>query len=218
MNDDLGAFLAPTAFLDCDSPVIAAAAEKITSSCADAAEKGAALFAFVRDTVRYNPYVNFLDEKVYRSSAVIAGESTFCVPKAILLASLARAAGIASRLRFADIRNHLLPQKMKDLLQTDIIYGHGFAELFIDGRWLKATPAFDRALCEDQGFILTEFTGHDHAVFPSHDLRGRKHIDYVEYSQAFDDFPFQWLTSYYLEKYPAFRDLESLLRQQLNSR
>ncbi len=216
--DNFDKNLAPTRFLDWDREPVLSSVRDITAGIDGAPEKAAALFLFVRDAIRYNPYVNFLDERVYVSSTVIGAPSTFCVPKALLLASMARAAGIPSRIRFADIRNRLMPDKMKDLLKSDIIYGHGFAELNIGGRWIKATPAYDRALCETHGFALTGFNGRDDAIFPESDLAGRPHIEYLGYSEPFDDFPFEWLTAYYLEKYEMFRKVEPMLRKEIEQK
>lgn len=211
---DHNKYLAPTRYLDWDRGTVLSVTRSRIAGIDSVPERAAAIFTFVRDAVRYNPYINFLDERVYVSSTIIRTESTFCAPKAILLASMARAAGIPARIRFADIRNHLMPDKMKELLKTDIIYGHGFTEMHIDGRWIKATPAYDRALCEAQGYVLTEFNGIDDAVFPGHTLAGKKHIEYLSYSDPFDDFPYEWMTSYYLEKYEKFRELEDLLRRE----
>ncbi|HOO72754.1 MAG TPA: transglutaminase-like domain-containing protein [Spirochaetota bacterium] len=210
---DTDKYLAATKYFDGKHETVLSRTREITSPLNNDAEKAAALFTFVRDTVRYNPYMNLLDEKIYIASNVIASRATFCVPKAVLLVTMARAAGIPARIRFADIRNHLLPEKMKEALSGDVIYGHGFAELLINGTWLKATPAFDRFMCEERGYRLTEFNGAEDAVFHELDLKGNRHIDYLSYTDPFDDLPYTWLTDYYLEKFDKFREYEPLLRK-----
>ena len=50
-----------------------------------------------------------------------------------------------------------------------MFYHHGYVELELDGRWVKATPAFDRALCEHFGVLPLEFDGREDSVFQPYD-------------------------------------------------
>src|SRR5215470_17689442 len=62
--------------------------------------------------------------------------------------------------------------------------GSGFcvakaAQLHLDGRWVKATPLFDRALCERFGVRPLEFDGRADSLFHAFDAAGRRHMEYV---------------------------------------
>ena len=138
----------------------------------------------------------FLPEH-FRASNTLAGREGFCIQKAVLLAALSRAAQIPARLRFAVIRNHLLPQKLAGLITGNELPDHGFAELYLGGRWVKANPAFDIGTCRD--FIVpVEFDGQKDALFHPRTRDGRPHIEYVLFRGSYDDVPFEevagWLT------------------------
>ncbi len=49
---------------------------------------------------------------------------------------------------FADVKNHISSQKLIDSLKNDVFVMHGYAELYLDKHWVKATPVFDARLCE----------------------------------------------------------------------
>ena len=205
-------YLIPGTYINSDHALIIDKADSLTHQLSDEREKSIALFYFVRDSIRYNPYINFLDKEVYIASTILKTESTFCVPKAVLLVALSRAAGIPARIGFADIRNHLMPQKMTDILGGDVIYGHGFAELYLNDEWIMATPAYDKKLCEDNGFVVTDFDAKSHNKLPATDTAGRKHIEYLRYTERYEDLPFEWLTKYYIDTVPSFKNIEQYLR------
>jgi transglutaminase-like putative cysteine protease len=48
----------------------------------------------------------------------------------------------------ADVRNHLSTPRLLELLKSDVFAMHGYTELYLNGRWVKATPAFNQQLCE----------------------------------------------------------------------
>lgn len=200
--DNREIYLAFTPFMNWADELLQATAREVVGDAVDEIDRAVRLFYYVRDHIRYNPYVDITDAEVYRASRLLRVKEGFCVPKAILLAAMARWAGIPSRLRFANIINHLLPENLKNLLQGNLIYGHGFCELYLDKRWVMATPAFDRALCEEHNYRLVEFNGREDAVLPDADIEGRKHVEYVEYSGSYDDLPLEWLVGLYKKHYP----------------
>ena len=75
--------------------------------------------------------------------------------------------GSVGRLGFADVRNHLTTQRLRRAMETDVFVFHGFAELHLGGGWVKATPTFNRSLCERFGVGALEFDGvHDSLLHP----------------------------------------------------
>jgi transglutaminase-like putative cysteine protease len=107
------------------------------------------------------------------------------------MAALARANGIAARLVFADIKNYAIPPKLWSMMKTDVFAFHGYNELYIDGRWIKVTPIFDSGMCQRLSLKPVEFDGHNPAIFHSHDLNGKLHIEYIKDHGHFADFPFE---------------------------
>ncbi|MFX5622752.1 transglutaminase, partial [Acinetobacter baumannii] len=79
--------------------------------------------------------------------------------KAILLAACARHCRIPARIGLADVRNHLATPRLLEALRSEVVAMHGYTELYREGRWVKATPAFNRALCCAFDVAPLEFDG-----------------------------------------------------------
>lgn len=174
-------------YVDSAAPDIIAFARKVCEGAADDITKAVRLYYAVRDGIVYTPYVDFKTQETFRASACLARGSGFCVAKAALLAAAARAAGIPARVGFADVRNHLTTPRLRQLMGTDLFYYHGYAELYLDGKWVKATPAFDSRLCEKFGVRPLEFDGREDSLFHPYDVSGRRHMEYVrDRGPAFD--------------------------------
>ena len=141
-------YLEPTWFVDSDAPVVVDYARDAVGGTTDPVEQAVALFARVRDGIWYDPFVASADPVAYRASTVAASSANWCVPKAVLLTAAARALGIPARLGFADVRNHLQTPRLREKMGgVDEFVYHGYTDLLLDGRWVKATPAFNKELC-----------------------------------------------------------------------
>jgi hypothetical protein len=160
------------------------------------------LYYAVRDGVLYDPYVPSDDPDTYRASAVLAKGRGYCVGKASLLAAAARTRGIAARVAFADVRNHLATPRLLELIGTDIFIYHGITELWLDGRWIKATPTFNLTLCEKFHIHPLDFDGRADAVFHPFDRDGRQHMEYLRQRGSYADVPVEILMPAMLEAYP----------------
>lgn len=193
--------LASTFFIDADHPLVRATANRVAGDAADMRDVAVGLFNFVRDEISYNPFMPLLDRAGYPASATLARGYGYCVQKAIVLAALARAVGIGARLGFADLRNHRVPGDLLELMGTNLFVFHGFAELHLGDRWLKATPAFDKAMCEKHGFRLVAFDARADAVFHATDLQGRPHVDYVRDRGTHNDLPVEEMLRTFRETY-----------------
>jgi transglutaminase-like putative cysteine protease len=115
------------------------------------------------------------------------------VQKAVLLAALGRAVGIPSRLAFAKIKNHKVPERVYEVLGTAVFPRHGYNQFFLNRRWVSATAAFDRVLCEKNGLPTVEFNGREDALLPKETLRGEPYIEYLEKFTPRQDLPFDWM-------------------------
>ncbi|MGM0576724.1 MAG: transglutaminase-like domain-containing protein [Myxococcota bacterium] len=193
--------LGPGRYVDSDHPAVVAWAREVTEGAEDDVEAAVRLYEAVRDGVRYDPYRIDLTPRYFTASATLELGRGFCVNKAALLAAGARAVGIPARLGFADVRNHLTSDKLKRLMGTDVFAWHGYTELYLEGRWVKATPAFNRSLCEHAGVALLEFDGRSDSIYQPHDLRGRRHMEYVRYRGEYADVPFERIVESWHEIY-----------------
>jgi transglutaminase-like putative cysteine protease len=199
-------YLEPGRFIDSAHPAVAGFAEKHARGGTER-ERAVSLYYAVRDEVRYNPFQNFLLDDSYRGSVCIERGEGWCVPKAALLAACARASGIAARIGFADVKNHLTTPQLTEKMGTDLFVFHGYAELLVDGRWVKATPAFNLTLCTRFRVKPLEFDGRSDSIFHPFDEDNRRHMEYLRDRGAYADVPAEEIKRVFRETYPKFYNL-----------
>jgi transglutaminase-like putative cysteine protease len=200
---ELAEFLLPTSFLDSDHPKIRALAEREAGAGSER-ERAVRLYYAIRDGVRYDPYKMALRAEDYRASRIAEMPAAYCTQKAILLAASARAIGIPAALGFADVRNHLTTPKLERLMAgNDLFVWHGYTDLYLEGRWVKATPAFNLALCERFDVHPLEFDGRTDSVFQEFDRKQRRHMEYVHRRGRFADLPLAEILADFDKEYPG---------------
>ena len=199
-------YLAATAYIEADHPEVVAFARRASAGAATDRERAVKLYYAVRDGFRYDPWGFSLEPDVFRASTTLATGIGFCIPKAILLAAAARALGIPARLAFADVRNHLASDRLLEVMRTNLFAFHGLTELELEGRWVKATPAFDIDLCNAFGVQPLEFDGLADSTLHPFDREGRRHMEYVVDRGSFADLPLAELVRVTREHYPHLFD------------
>jgi transglutaminase-like putative cysteine protease len=198
-------YLKPTFFIDTDSQEIVDLARRLTADFNNITEKAKAIFYWTRDQILYNPYETFtFNREDYKASYIIGQKKGWCVQKACVLAALARAIQIPSRLHFADIRNHKVPEKLLKAMKTNLFVYHGYTELFINNSWIKATPAFNIELCQKFNLKTVEFDGIHDGMLPEKTLDGEKYIEYVKDRGFESDLPFDKLLQTIRKYYNSF--------------
>ncbi len=197
------ATLASTPLVDSDHPSVVAFAREHAHGNTDR-ERAVALHDAVRDGFRYDPYQVDLSPGGMRASSVIERGIGWCVPKAALLAAACRAVGLPARLGYADVRNHLSTERMRRTMQTDLFIWHGYTDIWLDGAWRKATPAFNRELCERFGLLPLAFNGHDDSIYHPYDRAGNRHMEYVHQRGSFDDMPLAQIVADFARLYPRW--------------
>lgn len=199
--------LAPNRFLDADHPSIVAFAAEVGGE-GTPSEVAVRLYYRVRDMLRYNPWSVALSAEGYRASEVLSRDyerGAHCIDKALLLATLARARGIPSRLHFANVRNHVGTARLEAHLGTDLLVFHGYTELWLGERWVAATPAFNRQLCEKLGVHPLEFDGVNDSVFQEFDPAAGRFMEYVDDHGSFADVPVDRMVAAWRDHYPPVR-------------
>jgi transglutaminase-like putative cysteine protease len=199
-------YLAPGRYIDSShSAVIAFAKENATGETEK--DRAVSLYYAVRDKIRYNPFLDFADRDVFRASAVLEAGQGFCVGKASLLAACARASGIEARVGFADVKNHLTTPRLAETMGSDLFVYHGYTEIRIDGKWVKATPAFNLALCTRFRVKPLEFDGREDSIFHPFDEDERRHMEYLRDRGVYADVPVDKIQQAFREVYPRFYGL-----------
>lgn len=202
-TDDPSAYLGPTWFIDSEHPRVVEAAERAVGAATDPGEVVSRLYRAVRDGVRYNPYAIRMDPESFRASDALASGGTWCVPKAVLLTAAARSRGIPGRVGFADVRNHLSTDKLTARMGDDVFIWHGYCELHVNGRWVKATPAFNSELCARFGVPPLEFDGTRDALMHAFDGDGARFMEYLNDRGTFADVPYDRLMAEFRRYYPG---------------
>jgi len=204
------ATLAPTPLIDSDHPAVAAFAARHAQG-ADHRAQAVALYLAVRDGFRYDPYRVDLSPAGMKASAVLASGHGWCVPKAALLAAACRATGIPARVGYADVRNHLSTERLRQALQTDVFVWHGYTDVWLGGRWVKATPAFNIELCDRFGLLPLEWDGSADSLYHPFDRAGQRHMEYLRQHGSFDEVPLAAIAQAFAQTYPGWREAGSAL-------
>ena len=190
MSENQDIYLQPTDIIDSDHPDVIHYAEKSAPNPDDSTvERAVQLYYSVRDPIWYDPYLPFYKAEHYRASRTLKVGRAFCIGKATLLCALGRAIGIPARLGFADVRNHLATKQLLEYLGNDLFSFHGFVELYLDGRWVKATPAFNLELCRRHKVIPLEFDGREDSIFHPYNREKKMFMEYVNDHGTFADVP-----------------------------
>lgn len=197
-------YLVPTATIDSDQAEVVDFAQKCTIGVSGPRERAVRLYYQVRDGIRYDPYAIDLSVPGMRASTTLKSGRGWCVPKAILLTACCRALGIPARIGFADVRNHLSTARMRRLMKTDVFVWHGYTAIYLDGQWVKATPAFNIQLCERFRLKPLEFDGRGDSLYHPFDQLGNKHMEYVRYRGEMADVPLDEIRHHFETNYSAF--------------
>ncbi len=209
MDSEMWQYLQPSATIDYSDQAVAAFAKGHGGDSADRREQAVSLYYAVRDGIRYDPYSIDLSIDGLRASATLKSGRGWCVAKAILLAACCRATGIPARLGFADVRNHLTTQRLRDYMKTDVFLWHGYTSIFLEGNWVKATPAFNIELCERFRLKPLDFDGRSDSIYHPFDIEGRRHMEYLGYRGEFAEVPIEQIAETFRREYEE----EASLRQ-----
>ena len=199
-------YLQPTDFIDSDHPQVQRFAAEHGAGDSDRA-RAVALYYAVRDGFRYDPYRIDLSVAGLCASSVLSKGFGWCVSKSVLLAAACRALGIPARLGYADVRNHLSTERLRQTLKTDVFFFHGYTDIWLDGAWRKATPAFNIELCDKFGLHTLEFDGHSDSIYHPFDKAGHQHMEYVNFRGTYADVPLAEMQATFEREYPGVFDV-----------
>lgn len=202
-------FLSATAIIDSDNSEIIDYTKTILDGTSDDhVEKAVKLYYTVRDGIWYDPYLPFHLPEHFKASHVLKSGRAFCIGKASLLCAVGRVSGIPTRVGFANVRNHLSTKQFIEFLGTDIFVYHAYVEFYLEGQWVRATPAFNVELCRKHNVAPLEFNGREDSLFHSYDADNRKFMEYLEYHGTYADIPVDAIVSAWEEAYGKERVAE----------
>lgn len=193
--------------------------EKIDADASDTSPLDFAIKAYyyIRDAWPYNPYRFSLIENDWRASEICTHSSGHCLDKAILLISVLRAKNIPARLGLAKVKNHIAVEDIIEKFGNDVLVPHGYVELYLNGTWVKATPAFNKTLCQKLNVPPLEFDGIHDSLFQAYDSSGTtQFMEYLEDYGVFDDVPLGYMFDLMQQTYPTLAEKNIELGMVLN--
>ena len=202
-DPELQQYLAPAEYVDSAATNVTAFAREAAGDATDPRARAVRLYYAVRDEIVYTPYCDFTDVETSGPAparAAAPGSASARPrssprprgPPAFRRASASRTCATTSA-----------PHGSARLMGTDTFVYHGYTDLYLEGRWVKATPAFDRGLCEKFGVRALEFDGRADSLFQPHDMAGRRHMEYLQDRGARVDVPVAEIMAAFAQHYPA---------------
>ncbi|MET0134520.1 MAG: transglutaminase-like domain-containing protein [Kibdelosporangium sp.] len=185
-----------TEFLDYESPVVRAFVGKALRDDGAAMtdmERARALYYAVRDGIHYEIQGADVSRAGLRASSIITHNMGFCVHKSIVYAAALRSVGIPCRLFYGDVRNHITTGPLEKLIGGEVFSYHGLTSGYLEGKWVKVTPVFNKLLCKLYRITPLEFDGRSDSMYHPYDEEGRRHMEFVRTHGDFDDVPYEKL-------------------------
>lgn len=160
-----------------------------------------ALYYKVRDYFLYDPFHLHLTHEALKSSSIFQKRRAWCVEKSIILVTCLRYFKIPSRLGYAIVINHIGSDKLVHYLKREEIVFHGYTEVFLDNKWIKCTPAFDKKVCRIANLTPLDWNGENDSLFQSFD-HNRKFMQYIHEYGTFNDVPIELMNAEMKKYYP----------------
>ena len=119
-----------------------------------------------------------------------------------MLIACLRGLQIPARIHLAKVKNHIGVERFIEKFGTDEITPHGMVDVFLDGKWLKISPAFNKELCAKCNVATLNFDGENDSIFHEFDNSGNKFMDYIDDYGSFEDVPVEFILNNFKENYP----------------
>ncbi|WP_246223985.1 transglutaminase-like domain-containing protein [Fulvivirga kasyanovii] len=195
-------YLNPGTYINSDHPDVIRFVQEKTARYDTVNDKIKALYYAVRDGFWYDPYRLDFTKEAIKASHIVSRNYGYCIEKSGLFAAGARVLGVPSRMGFANVKNHIGTAKLEEVLKTNLLVFHGYAEIWLNDQWVKVTPVFNKGLCDKLNVEPLEFDGHEHAVFQQYSKSGGKFMEYVHDYGTFNDIPYDMFIDELVRHYP----------------
>ena len=195
-------YTASTYYFDYECDEIQGLIKEFKSDDLTSKEKAQGLYLKIRDGWKYYPYYISLTKENYKSSYVARKSQGHCIEKSILLISCLRALRIPARIHLAKVKNHIGVERLIEMFGTNELTPHAMVNIFLDGKWLKASPAFNKLLCQKCNVAPLDFDGENDSVFQKFDDAGNVFMEYLEDYGHFEDVPTDFIFENIKQHYP----------------
>lgn len=196
-NDDLQRYLKPGRFVNSDDPAVIAFTRDTIAGVENDLDRALALYY----RIRYDPYLPLGRRRSCTAVDCLKSGRGWCVPKAALYAACARGIGIPARPGCADVKSHMATRKLLDAIGTNIFYWHSYCDLYLNRKWVKATPSFNKSICHKFWIKPLDFDGVNDSLFHEFDRAGNRHMEYLHHRGTYEDVPFTEIIATFRERY-----------------
>lgn len=197
-------FLEETYYLDYTQANFETHVQEATKDCTYDQERLIAWYLYVRDQWAYDPCTIYLEDEKYKASSICERKACHCIDKTILFMSGLRALGIPCRMHLAKVKNHISAERVIEKFGSDELAPHGYAGVYWNGNWTKASPIFDANLCRFLNVDTLEYDGTEDSIFQEFDKKGEQFMEYLEDYGAYDDVPMQRIKDIMAAEYPKY--------------
>jgi transglutaminase-like putative cysteine protease len=164
-------------------------------------------YKYVRDTWSYYPYRFSLIDEDWKASELITHKRGHCIDKVVILIAILRAAHIPARLGLAKVKNHIAVDHIVEKFGSDVLVPHGYIEIQLNNKWIKATPAFNKELCELLNVHVLEFDGETDSIFQEFDQTGNQvFMEYLDDYGTFNEVPLPFMLKLMRDHYPKIKE------------
>ncbi|PCI34076.1 MAG: transglutaminase [Flavobacteriaceae bacterium] len=193
-----------TYYFDYSSDIIQEIVKKLDKTAGESdLDYAVKAYTFVRDFWTYYPYRFSLKKEDWKSSKIASQKEGHCLDKSIILISILRAKNIPARLGLSRVKNHIAVAQIIEKFGSDELVPHGYVEIYLEGKWVKATPAFNKELCQKLGVHALDFDGETDAVFQEFDAKcANSFMEYLEDYGTFDEVPLEYMFKLMCDTYP----------------
>lgn len=195
-------YLSSTYYFDYENEAIQEIIREFKTDSLTSKEKAIRLYYKIRDGWRYNPYYFSFSKKNYRASKISKKSEGHCIEKSILLIACLRGLQIPARIHFAKVKNHIGVERITEKFGTNEMSPHGMLNIYLSGKWLKVSPAFNVELCQKCNVAPLDFDGENDSIFHEFDKTGNLFMEYLEDFGHFEDVPTEFIFNNFKENYP----------------
>ena len=79
---------------------------------------------------------------------------------------------------------------------------YGMVDVFLNKKWVKCSPAFNKTLCKKCQVAPLDFNGETDSIFQEYNPSGEEFMEYLEDYGHFDEFPLTFIHENMKNNYP----------------
>ncbi|PXY02941.1 transglutaminase [Marinifilum breve] len=195
-------YISPSYYFDFESDVIQKLISEFKNERFSNKEKAIGMYLKVRDNWRYDPYTISLAKESFRASVIAQKSTGNCVEKSILLIACLRALGLPARLHLGKVKNHIAVERLTEKYGSNELTPHGMLNVYLNNKWLKLSPAFNKSLCEKFKVAPLDFDGENNSFLQQFNSEGNLFMEYTADYGHFEDVPLEFMKKNIKEHYP----------------